>query len=93
MDRKHERHNQKARRSTAGSRKKGKSRHKSNSVVPTTDVPDPNAAILEYKSLEDKERDRKERLVRERSQNPKYRDKSGRGWKSMLCKRRETCDF
>ncbi|KAG2039554.1 hypothetical protein BDR03DRAFT_209965 [Suillus americanus] len=60
MDLKHERHNSKARRSTAGSRKKGKSRR----VVPA-DVPDPNAAILEYKSLEDKERDRKERLVRE----------------------------
>ncbi|KAG2344530.1 hypothetical protein BDR05DRAFT_192331 [Suillus weaverae] len=65
MDHKHERYNPKARRSTAGSRKKGKSRHKSNSVVPTADPPDPNAAILEYKSLEDKERDRKERLVRE----------------------------
>ncbi|KAG1790271.1 P-loop containing nucleoside triphosphate hydrolase protein [Suillus plorans] len=60
-----ERHNSKARRSTAGSRKKGKARRKSNGVVPTVDVPDPNAAILEYKSLEDKERDRKERLVRE----------------------------
>ncbi|KAG1852016.1 P-loop containing nucleoside triphosphate hydrolase protein [Suillus tomentosus] len=60
-----ERHNSKARRSTAGSRKKGKLRRKSNGVVPTADVPDPNAAILEYKSLEDKERDRKERLVRE----------------------------
>lgn len=65
MDLKHERHNPKARRSTAGSRKKGKSRHKSNGVVPTADAPDPNAAILEYKTLEDKERDRKERLVRE----------------------------
>ncbi|KAG1882630.1 P-loop containing nucleoside triphosphate hydrolase protein [Suillus subluteus] len=65
MDLKHERHNSKARRSTAGSRKKGKSRHKSNGVVPTADAPDPNAAILEHKSLEDKERDRKERLVRE----------------------------
>ncbi|KAG1801054.1 P-loop containing nucleoside triphosphate hydrolase protein [Suillus variegatus] len=60
-----ERHNSKARRSTAGSRKKGKLRRKSNGVIPTADVPDPNAAILEYKSLEDKERDRKERLVRE----------------------------
>ncbi|KAG1772266.1 P-loop containing nucleoside triphosphate hydrolase protein [Suillus occidentalis] len=65
MDLKHERHNPKARRSTAGSRKKGKSRNKSNGVVPTADAPDPNAAILEYKTLEDKERDRKERLVRE----------------------------
>jgi ATP-dependent RNA helicase DHX37/DHR1 len=65
MDLKHEGRNLKARRSTAGSRKKGKSRRKSNGVVPTTDVPDPNAAILEYKSLEDKERDRKERLIRE----------------------------
>ncbi|KAG2057718.1 hypothetical protein BDR06DRAFT_156558 [Suillus hirtellus] len=60
-----ERHNSKARRSTAGSRKKGKLRRKSNGVVLTADVPDPNAAILEYKSLEDKERERKERLVRE----------------------------
>ncbi|KAG2151417.1 P-loop containing nucleoside triphosphate hydrolase protein [Suillus clintonianus] len=65
MDSKRERHNSKARRSTAGSRKKGKSRNKSNGVVPTAEAPDPNAAILEYKSLEDKERDRKERLVRE----------------------------
>ncbi|KAG1742366.1 P-loop containing nucleoside triphosphate hydrolase protein [Suillus paluster] len=65
MDRKHKRRNPKARQSTAGSRKKGKSRHKSNGVVPTADAPDPNATILEYKSLEDKERDRKERLVRE----------------------------
>lgn len=65
MNRNHERHNSKARRSTAGSRKKGKSRHKSNDVVPTADAPDPNAAILEYKSLEDKERDRKERLLQE----------------------------
>jgi ATP-dependent RNA helicase DHX37/DHR1 len=65
MDLKHERHNPKARRSTSGSRKKGKSRHKNNGGVPTADAPDPNAAILEYKTLEDKERDRKERLVRE----------------------------
>ncbi|OAX44313.1 P-loop containing nucleoside triphosphate hydrolase protein [Rhizopogon vinicolor AM-OR11-026] len=64
MNRNHER-NSKARRSTAGSRKKGKSRHKSNGVVSTADTPDPNAAILEYKSLEDKERDRKERLLQE----------------------------
>ncbi|KAG0703797.1 P-loop containing nucleoside triphosphate hydrolase protein [Suillus ampliporus] len=65
MDRNHERHNSKARQSIAGSRKKGKSRHKNNGVVPTADAPDPNAAILEHKSLEDKERDRKDRLVRE----------------------------
>ncbi|KAG2155816.1 P-loop containing nucleoside triphosphate hydrolase protein [Suillus bovinus] len=66
MDLKHERHNSKARRSTAGSRKKGKVRRKSNGIATTTDaLPDPNAAILEYKSLEDKERDRKERLVKE----------------------------
>jgi ATP-dependent RNA helicase DHX37/DHR1 len=65
MNRNHERHNTKARRSTAGSRKKGKSRHKSNGVIPTVDALDSNAAILEYKSPEDKERDRKEMLLKE----------------------------
>jgi len=59
MNSNHERRNLKARRPTQGSRKKGKLRHKNNDVV------DPNAAILEHKSLEDKERDRKERLLQE----------------------------
>ncbi|KAF8917814.1 P-loop containing nucleoside triphosphate hydrolase protein [Mucidula mucida] len=55
-----ERHNAKARQSTAGSRKKGKMRKHSS----PTDV-DPNAAILVPKTAEERELDRKEKLRQE----------------------------
>ncbi|KAG2068389.1 hypothetical protein BDR04DRAFT_1232812 [Suillus decipiens] len=62
---------------------------KSNGVVPPADAPDSNATILGYKSLKDKKRDRKERLVRE-SESKVSRQKRKRLEKK---KRRETCDF
>lgn len=57
-----ERHNAKARQSTAGQRKKGK--RKATSIVKDPDY-DPNAEIIAPKSEEQKELDRRERLRQE----------------------------
>ena len=57
-----ERHNAKARQSTAGSRKKGK--RKATSTIKEPDY-DPNAEIISLKSDEQKELDRRERLRQE----------------------------
>ncbi|KAI0061700.1 P-loop containing nucleoside triphosphate hydrolase protein [Artomyces pyxidatus] len=58
------RHNAKARQSAAGSsHKKGKTRHKTDSSA--TEPADTNAEVLEHKSTEDKELDRKERMKQE----------------------------
>jgi hypothetical protein len=58
-----ESYNAKARGSTAGSRKKGKPKKKSKSEQ--LEQQDPNAAILTQKSQEDKDKERKEKLLQE----------------------------
>ncbi|KAH7885390.1 P-loop containing nucleoside triphosphate hydrolase protein [Phlebopus sp. FC_14] len=64
MNRVRERYNARARQSSAGSRKNGKQRAKMSAAVSAEPV-DPNAAIIAPKSKEDKEKDRKERLLQE----------------------------
>jgi ATP-dependent RNA helicase DHX37/DHR1 len=70
MDRKRERYNARARQSVAGgaSHKKRKRRNASGpargdaSGAPTTVLPDPNAEIISFKPLEQKELERRERV-------------------------------
>lgn len=70
MKRVRERYNAKARQSCPGSFKKGKRPRHAPTV--SEETVDPNAEILTLKSREQKEKERKERLVQEVS--PKYRD-------------------
>jgi ATP-dependent RNA helicase DHX37/DHR1 len=61
-------YNAKARGSGAsGSRKKGKPKRKSTAgvVIPTLDMPDTNTDILASKTKEERDRDRKERMIAE----------------------------
>lgn len=59
-------YNAKGRQSTAGSRKKGKSQKKDRSEVGPGEVEsDPNASILVPKSKEDKDSERKAKLLQE----------------------------
>lgn len=67
MNRARERHNAKARQSTAGQRKKGK--RKASAVTVQDPDYDPNAEIIAPKSEEQREADRRERLKQEVRRN------------------------